>query len=197
MCCLRSHNGHDIEEKRFLTVGDIVAGKETVSEAAGRGYQAVDGTAQVLHDFYSRASDHLQDESFRKFFHHNLILSNLQTTRNILHAFEVIAGEMQVEQLSSHSELEERIKMARDISQKLEQLQNSAKDFADDSFAKFKDIVDQFANSVADHAVTEAVPRLVEPNGQSDMSAVDNNTDSQRRATSPTVRRNIPRDVQR
>ncbi|KHJ76643.1 hypothetical protein OESDEN_23737 [Oesophagostomum dentatum] len=87
--------------------------------------------------------------------------------------------------------------MARDISQKLEQLQNSAKDFADDSFAKFKDIVDQFANSVADHAVTEAVPRLVEPNGQSDMNTVDNNTDSQRRATSPTVRRNIPRDVQR
>ncbi|RCN38892.1 hypothetical protein ANCCAN_15186 [Ancylostoma caninum] len=105
MCCLRNHNGHEIEEKRFLTMNDIVIGRESISEATGRGFQAVDQAVNDLDAYAANAKDSFQ-----------------QSTQNVLRAFELIANDMQFEILSCHDELERKVTIAQEISAKLQQV---------------------------------------------------------------------------
>ncbi|EYB97479.1 hypothetical protein Y032_0140g2165 [Ancylostoma ceylanicum] len=191
MCCLRNHNGHEIEEKRFLTMNDIVIGRESVSEATGRGFQAVDQAAHELDACAASAKDFFQ-----------------QSTQNVLRAFEIIANDMQFEILSCHDELERKVTIAQEISAKLEQLPDIVKTILEEFRSKLDAAMNHFVNSTlvyeglhASSLQAEGLPRNRELEGEScgasNQVGTSSCTDSERRDGQNSSRCGDVRDVPR
>ncbi|KJH49655.1 hypothetical protein DICVIV_04201 [Dictyocaulus viviparus] len=164
MCCLRVHNGHDIEERRFVTMNDVAVARETVSEATGRGYQAIDHTMDEFNTATSGAKEYLQS-----------------STHNVLQAFEMIANEMQFELVFCHDELESKVKTAQEICNKLEQLPGTIKDVVDEFHSKIVAVMSEFVRSVIGHVEVRGDADGVEeggsnPNMDAELAFSGNNT---------------------
>ncbi|KAK6057940.1 hypothetical protein COOONC_04502, partial [Cooperia oncophora] len=130
MCCLRNHNGHDIEEKRFLTMHDVTAARDVVSEATGLGYQYVDLAINEL----TTATESTRD----------LIQTRAQS---LLVEFEAIASGIQFEMLSSNDDLDNKVATAKGISSKLELLPRIIKGLAEEFHNRIAAQVDEFVNN--------------------------------------------------
>ncbi|KAL6741811.1 hypothetical protein Aduo_015027 [Ancylostoma duodenale] len=191
MCCLRNHNGHEIEEKRFLTMNDIVIGRESISEATGRGFQAVDQAVNELDACAASAKDFFQ-----------------QSTQNVLRAFELIANDMQFEILSCHDELQRKVTIAQEISAKLEQLPDIVKTVLDEFRNKLDGAMNGFVNSTlvyeglhASSLQAQNLPRNRELEGEScgtsDQVGTSACTDSERTDGINSSRSGDVRDVPR
>lgn len=128
MCCLRHHNGHKIEEKRFLTMNDVIVARDAVSEATGLGYQYVD---MAMHDI-STVTDKTKE----------LIQVKAQA---MLQEFENIANDLQFELLSSNDELDSKVAAAIDIRDKLENFSQLVKDLVGKFHGTVSNAVNEFA----------------------------------------------------
>uniref|UniRef100_A0A7I4YWJ2 RING-type domain-containing protein n=1 Tax=Haemonchus contortus TaxID=6289 RepID=A0A7I4YWJ2_HAECO len=129
MCCLRNHNGHDIEEKRFLTMKDVTVARDVVSEATGLGYQYVDMALNELNVITEATRDLIQSKA-----------------QNLLQEFESIVDGLQFDMLSSHDELEDKVAAAKGISDKLELLPRLVKELSEEFHNKIARVVNEFGD---------------------------------------------------
>ncbi|VDO04761.1 unnamed protein product [Haemonchus placei] len=129
MCCLRNHNGHDIEEKRFLTMKDVTVARDVVSEATGLGYQYVDMALNELNVISEATRDLIQSKA-----------------QNLLQEFESIVDGLQFDMLSSHDELQDKVAAAKGISEKLELLPRLVKELSEEFHNKIARVVNEFGD---------------------------------------------------
>ncbi|WKY08797.1 hypothetical protein Q1695_001744 [Nippostrongylus brasiliensis] len=130
MCCLRHHNGHEIEEKLLLTMKDVLAAKDTISEATSQGYHFLDMTLHDFDAFTEKSKELIQDKA-----------------QCLLLRFGDVAARVHFKKLSNSDELTEIVATALEIRDRLGSLQQALKRVTDEFYDNILTTMKDFTTS--------------------------------------------------